>query len=82
MLREKRFIRSEQVVWETGFLALIQSLGYADALRFLGQLVSGHGDYLAWQDKVFEGEGVAQIYEQAERYWQEKTSDNPPHPSA
>jgi hypothetical protein len=32
VLTEQRFTRSEKSVWETGFAALVQSLGYGDAI--------------------------------------------------
>ena len=73
MLTEQRFTRSEKLVWETGFMALIKSLGYADALRFLAQIVSGQGDYLEWQEQVFGEAGVAEIYEQAQKHWQKRS---------
>lgn len=42
---EQRFARSEMALRQTGYMALIQSLGYADAIRFLLQLSPGEGDY-------------------------------------
>ncbi len=70
MLTEQRFARSEKSVWEIGLLALIRSLGYADALRFLAQLAAGQGDYLAWQDQVFGEATVDEIYDQAQAHWE------------
>jgi len=72
LTEQQRFDRSEKRVWETGSMALIQALGYADALRFLTQFVPGQGDYLAWQEELFGEAGVDAIFEQAEKYWQEK----------
>ncbi len=72
LITEQRFTRSEKSVWETGFLALVQSLGYADALRFLAQIISGQGDYQDWQNQVFGEAGVHEIYDQAEKYWEEQ----------
>jgi hypothetical protein len=69
MLTEQRFARSEKSVWEIGLLALIQSLGYTDALRFLAQIVPGQGDYLEWQDRVFGQESVDELYDQAQKHW-------------
>ena len=74
MLTEQRFTRSEKLVWETGFMALIKSLGYADALRFLAQVASDQGDYLEWQEQVFGETSVDQIYEQAQEHWQKRKS--------
>ena len=72
MLTEQRFIRSEQTVWEIGLLALIQSLGYADALRFINQILPGQGDYLSQQDQIFGQAPAADLYDQAEAYWAAK----------
>ena len=70
MLTEQQFTRSEKLVWETGFAALTNSLGYADALGFLAQISSGQGDYLEWQDQVFGEASVDEIYEQAKKHWE------------
>jgi hypothetical protein len=75
MLTEQRFKRSEKLVWETGFMALVKSLGYADALRFLAQVTSGQGDYLEWQDQVFGETSVDELYEQAQAYWQKRKTN-------
>ena len=70
VLTDQRFDRSEQSVRETGFVALVQSLGYADAVRFLIQLSSGQGDYLAWQEQIFGDTSVDELYEQARKHWE------------
>jgi hypothetical protein len=70
VLTEQRFTRSEKSVWETGVAALVQSLGYGDALRFLTQISSGQGDYLEWQEQVFGDASVDEIYEQARQHWE------------
>ena len=69
-LTDQRFARSEMALREAGFLALIQSLGYADTLRFLTQLSPGQGDYLEWQDQIFGDASVDEIYEQARKHWE------------
>lgn len=71
-LAEQRFARSELAVQEAGYLALIQSLGYADALRFVAQLSAGQGDYLELQKHIFGDATADEIYEQAEKYWQDR----------
>jgi hypothetical protein len=71
-LAEQRFTRSEMAVREAGYLALVQSLGYADALRFIVQLSPGQGDYLQWQERAFGDASVDEIYEQAKKYWKER----------
>jgi len=40
---------------------LIQELGVADTLRFLGQFRSGSGDYTAEREWLFQGESVKSI---------------------
>lgn len=70
VLTEERFTRSEKSVWETGFAALVQSLGYGDALRFLTRISSGQGDYLEWQEQVFGDASVDEIFEQARQHWE------------
>ena len=51
-------------------MAIIQSLGYADAIRFLIQINPGQGDYLEWQDHIFRQSSVDELYEQAQEHWQ------------
>lgn len=69
-LTDQRFARSEMALREAGFLVLIQSLGYADTLRFLTQLSPGQGDYLEWQDQIFGDASVDEIYKQARKHWE------------
>jgi hypothetical protein len=69
-LKDQRFARSEMALREAGFMVLIRSLGYGDALRFLTQLVPGHGDYLELQDQIFGDASVDEIYEQARDHWE------------
>jgi hypothetical protein len=76
-LAEQRFVRSDHMVRDVGYRALIQALGVADTLRFVEQLSSGQGDYMEWQDQVFGDASVDDIYEQAETYWKEKDSVPP-----
>jgi hypothetical protein len=67
---EQKFFRSEMALRQTGYMALIQSLGYADAIRFLLQLNPGEGDYLEWQERLFGDASVDELYEQAQEHWQ------------
>lgn len=69
-LTDQRFVRSEMALQETGFMVLVQSLGYADTIRFLTQLSPGRGDYLEWQEQVFGDASVDEIYEQARKHWE------------
>ena len=71
-LAEQRFTRSEVAVREAGYLALVQSLGYADALRFIVQLSPGQGDYLEWQEQIFGDASMDEIYEQARKHWEDR----------
>jgi hypothetical protein len=67
---EQKFARSEMALRQTGYMALIQSLGYADAIRFLLQLSPGEGDYLEWQERLFGDVSVDELYDQAQEQWQ------------
>ena len=68
----RQFDRSEMAVRETGFVALIQSLGYADTIRFVTLLNPGQGNYLSWQERIFGDTSVDEIYEQARKHWEER----------
>ena len=68
-MAERQFARSEMALRQTGYVALIQSLGYADAIRFLLQLSSGEGDYLEWQERLFGDTSADELYEQAQKHW-------------
>jgi len=69
-LTDQRFARSEMALREAGFMVLIRSLGYGDALRFLTQLIPGQRDYLELQDQIFGDANVDEIYEQARDHWE------------
>jgi len=51
-------------------MALLDRLGYADAIRFLVQISPGQGDYLEWQDRIFGDISVEELYDEAQRHWQ------------
>jgi hypothetical protein len=59
-------------VREAGLAALIQSLGYADALRFVTQMSPGQGDYLQWQERILGDVSVDELYEQARKHWEQR----------
>lgn len=44
-----------------GFAVLVEHLGVANALRFMGQFEVGHGDYTIERNALFAGETVEQI---------------------
>jgi len=69
-LTNQQFARSEMALRQTGYMALIRSLGYADAIRFLVQVNPGQGDYLEWQDRIFGDTSADGLYEQAQEHWQ------------
>lgn len=72
ILTDQQFARSETALRQSGFMALIDTLGYADAIRFLVQTCPSQGDYLEWQDRIFADMGVDELYEQAQRHWQRR----------
>ena len=53
---------------QVGIEALLQTLGYAETLRFLSQVSSGQGDYLQWREHLFAGATVDEIFEKAKDY--------------
>lgn len=69
-LTDQRFARSEATVRQIGYTALIQSLGYADAIRFLTQPDPGQGNYINWQNQALDDLGVDELYERAEAHWE------------
>ena len=46
-----------------GFAVLVEHLGVANALRFMGQFEVGQGDYTKERDALFEDETVEQLAE-------------------
>ena len=69
ILANQQFARSTAALRKAGYTALIESLGFADTVRFLVQVSQGQGDYLELQDRIFEGMSVDELYEQAEAHW-------------
>ena len=78
VLTDQRFEHSDVALQETGFMVLMQSLGYADTLRFLNQLIPGQGDYLEWQENIFGDADVDEIYEEARKHWEQLASKSLP----
>lgn len=72
VLTDQKFVRSETALRQAGYMALIERLGYADAIRFLVQISPGQGDYLEWQDQIFADTSADELYEQATRHWQRR----------
>mgnify|MGYP001576996520 CR=1 FL=1 len=44
-----------------GFQILVEHLGMANAIRFMGQFQNGSGDYTAERKTLFAGEKIADI---------------------
>lgn len=53
---------------QVGIEALLQTLGYAETMRFLSQVGSGEGDYLRWREQLFAGATVDEIFDKARNY--------------
>ncbi len=73
MILDQQFARSDTALRQSGYLALIDGLGYADAIRFLVQISPGQGDYLEWQDHILGDMSVDELYEEAHRHWQRRS---------
>jgi hypothetical protein len=72
ILTDQQFARSETALRQSGYMALIDKLGYADAIRFLVQISPGQGDYLEWQDRIFADMSVDKLYEEAQQHWKRR----------
>lgn len=59
--------RSPIEVQREGFDALLERLGPADAIRFLQQYDSGHGDYTAERHKWLDGLTVDEVVRAMEK---------------
>lgn len=57
---------------QQGFAILVEHLGVANALRFMGQFEMGQGDYTKERDALFEGETVEQLAEKIRASRREK----------
>jgi hypothetical protein len=72
VILDQQFARSDTALRQSGYMALIDRLGYADAIRFLVQISPGQGDYLEWQDRIFGDMSVDELYDKAQRHWQRR----------
>jgi len=70
VILDQQFARSDTALRQSGYMALLDRLGYADAIRFLVQISPGQGDYLEWQDRIFGDISVEELYDEAQRHWQ------------
>ena len=55
-----------------GLNVLFKELGEADAIRFLSQISYEKRDYLKFQEKLFKGMTVEDIYKKAQEYFKKK----------
>ena len=66
---------SDIEIRKKGLNVLFKSLGEVDAMRFLSQITYEKRDYLKFQDKLFEGLSVKDIYKKAKEYSKRKRQD-------
>ncbi len=59
---------------QTALWILYQQLGAANTVRFLSFYQPHTEDYLAIQDRLFEGLTTEEVYENAANFWQRRTS--------
>jgi hypothetical protein len=69
ILAGQQFARSDAALRQYGYMALVESLGYADAIRFLTQISAGQGDYVEQQQQIVPDVSVDELYEQARQHW-------------
>ena len=75
MLSNERSKYTDQEIIEKGSRVLIKELGYSGYLRFIRQ--SGDiskDDYLIIKDKIFEGMSLDEIYDNAEKHWENRNN--------
>lgn len=65
-------IASDTEIKRKGLNILFKELGEADALRFLSQIFYEKRDYLKFQDQLFKGMTVEDIYKKAQEYFRKK----------
>ncbi|MFC2023669.1 hypothetical protein ACFLT5_02910 [Chloroflexota bacterium] len=56
-------VPSEMALRQTGYVALIESLGFADAIRFPLQPSPGEGVYMELQDRLLGAARVDELYQ-------------------
>jgi hypothetical protein len=55
-------------VQKLGFSALVEKIGLADTMRFLGQFESGSGDYTKERREILAGISGGEFYKRARIY--------------
>ena len=58
-----------------GIEALSKALGPADMLRFLSLLHREPTDYVKISRRLYEGQGVDEVFERAAQHWTGRTGD-------
>ncbi len=68
---------SDNELRKVALMILTQQLGHANTLRFLSLHINYKEDYLNIRDELFKDLSVKEIYEDAEKFWENK--NNPSH---
>ena len=63
---------SDVALRQKGLRVLFCELGEVDAVRFLSQISHEPQDYLAFQEQLFQGMTIDDIYENAQAYADQK----------
>ncbi|MGH7598109.1 MAG: hypothetical protein ACREOI_17290 [bacterium] len=70
MATEKNYTSEE--LRREAILILNKKLGAFNTYRFLAQVSQSRDDYLKFQDRLFNGQNVDDLYNAAKRHWQRK----------
>ena len=63
-------VKGDRDLVDSGIKALVKTLGYSGAVKFLRHFSKGEGDYLIIQEKIFKGMDLDQIYKRAKEHHQ------------
>jgi len=63
---------SDHEIREKGLSILFKTLGEVDAIRFLSQITYEKRDYLKFQEDLFKGMTVEDIYSKGKEYFEKK----------
>ena len=58
---------TENAIMEKGTMVLLKELGYSGFIKFLKMLTNGNQDYMVVQDKIYEGQSIDDIFENAKK---------------
>ena len=70
MTQKQGFKYSDLELRQVGIEVLLEKLGYAETLRFLSQMSSGHGDYLQWREQMFGDANVEELFDKAKEHFE------------